>query len=94
MGPDFEGEMGIIKAMIRTLQIFRDNLDPKHSPLLEQSTARGHFMVLNALRLEKNYRGLGRYLGEMVGQRDVSGAALLRAAAWAARNRIVKRGER
>ena len=71
------------RAAVETLKTFRQNLDPRYDRKLEESIARWHFKVLNALRLEGNYREIAHYLGALPRRRDVSWSALLHAAGWA-----------
>jgi glycosyltransferase involved in cell wall biosynthesis len=76
------------KGFIRTLEVFRENLDPRYGRKLEESIARWHFKVLNALILEKDYRGAGGYARDMLLHSNVSGTALIGAAIWAARSKV------
>jgi glycosyltransferase involved in cell wall biosynthesis len=76
------------KGLIDTLKTFRENLDPKYGRKLEQSIARWHFKVINALKLEKDYRGIAPYAWNLVLHSDVSRGALITAAFWAATSRF------
>ena len=76
------------KGVIRTLEIVRENLDPRYGPKLEESIARWHLKVLNALILEKNYRGAGSYARSMLLHSNVSVRALIKAAIWAGRGKV------
>ncbi len=73
--------------IIRTLEIFRDKLNSKHGPKLEQSIARWHFKVLNALLLEKNFKEVVMYLLRLWKKKDVSKITLAKAAVWAIQTR-------
>jgi glycosyltransferase involved in cell wall biosynthesis len=75
------------KSIIRTLEIFRQHLDPKYDGKIEKSIARWHFKVLNALIMEKNYREIGSYFRDLLLDRNVSKITLVKAAIWATKNR-------
>jgi len=75
------------ESMVSILKTFRDNLDPRNRPVLEQNIARWQFKVLNALLIEGRYAAAGRYGLDLLLHPDVSRAELLRAAGWASRAR-------
>lgn len=76
------------KITLRTLETFRQVLPSKYGPKVEESMARWHFKVLNALALEGSYGEAASYLMELVLHGDVPRAALLKAAVWALRSRV------
>lgn len=78
------------RGILRTTEIFRQNLDPKYDRILEDSIARWHLKLLNALRLEGNYQELGHEVGSLLFRHDISKAALFRAVFWALQMKLKK----
>lgn len=76
------------RGMLHTVEIFRQNLDPKYDRVLEDSLALWHLKLLNALRLEGNYQELGNEVRALLLRQDLSKAALLRAALWVIKSRF------
>jgi glycosyltransferase involved in cell wall biosynthesis len=75
------------QSMLTILQAFRDNLDPRYRPTLERSMARWELKLLNALLLERRYRAAGDRLLQWIAHPSTPRLELLKAAAWALRQR-------
>lgn len=81
------------KGIIRTLEIFRQNLDPRYEHQLEASLVHWHFKLLNALAHEKNYGELWRRARDLLLRPDVSKTALAKGAIRAVRSVSGSEGE-
>ena len=71
------------RQILLILELFYHNLDPSYRPKIEQSLARWHFKTLNAMVIEKDYKGAAAYGWKLVVSPDVSRTALLKNSLWA-----------
>ncbi|MCA9871445.1 MAG: glycosyltransferase [Caldilineae bacterium] len=78
------------QSMVSILETFRDNLDPRYRPILEQNIARWQFKVLNALLVEGRYTAAGRYGLDLLLRPDVPRVEVLRAAGWSSQARRLR----
>lgn len=60
-----QGKIEILKAL-------RQHLDPQYRRKIDESTARAHLKIIRALALEKDYKGVGTHLADMLFREHVS----------------------
>jgi len=81
------------RQILLILELFYHNLDSSFKPRIEQSLARWHFKTINALLIEKNYRGAADYTWQLATKPDVPRTALLKNSLWAFQQRKPKTSE-
>ena len=70
------------KAILLTLEVFGQNLDPRYHQRLEDSIARWHLKLLYAELLAKDLDGMLKHLRDLVVRSRISKKSLARAAIW------------
>lgn len=76
------------RQILLILELFYRNLDSSFKPRIEQSLARWHFKTINALLIEKNYRGAADYTWKLLASPGIPRQALLQNLPWALRGRL------
>jgi glycosyltransferase involved in cell wall biosynthesis len=76
------------RQILLILELFYRNLDSSFKPRIEQSLARWHFKTINALLIEKNYRGAADYTWKLLASPGIPRQTLLQNLPWALRGRL------